>query len=365
MNVKCNSLKVILNKVEKILKLVSPDLYNLKLDIKKLFNLTDEHMENIILFAKPVNIKGTSIEIKLESDKDYNVFVLDQQNFADYIIIRCELKGYIESDKEIIEKLKSKILYLENENQNIKDLNKNLKINENNHLSNLKEKENYINSLNKKLEEKENNIKSLKKKLEEKENNIKSLKKKLEDKEQINSSLKKKNFSYKNLLKNFLKLAYLNNFKINFHIDSSIYQSISSSVFNINNIYYNNNNKLNYEFIENDSSLEIKKEEIKNKKIFDFYFKIKNQGAEFPVDTLLKCIPNDSYIYFFHLKITDGVWSYKDENLGIIYVFPVKILFKNYNKFNNVNELSCYLLSDRYGKIGNKIGKMKIIVSDF
>ena len=77
MNVKCNSLKVILNKVEKILKLVSPDLYNLKLDIKKLFNLTDEHMKNIILFAKPVSIKGTSIEIKLESDKDYNVFVLD------------------------------------------------------------------------------------------------------------------------------------------------------------------------------------------------------------------------------------------------------------------------------------------------
>ena len=163
MNVRCNSLRVILNKVEKILNLVSPDLYNLKLDIKRLFNLTDEQMKNINLFAKPVAIKGTSIEVKLENEKDYNVFVLDQQNFADYIIIRCELKGYIESDKEIIEKLKSKILYLENENQNIKDLNKNLKINENNYLSNLKEKENYINSLNKKLEEKENNIKSLKK----------------------------------------------------------------------------------------------------------------------------------------------------------------------------------------------------------
>ena len=363
MNVKCNSLKVILNKVEKILKLVSPDLYNLKLDIKKLFNLTDEQMKNINLFAKPVAIKGTSIEVKLENEKDYNVFVLDQQNFADYIIIRCELKGNKGSDKEIIEKLKSKILYLENENQNIKDLNKNLKINENNHLSNLKEKENYINSLNKKLEEKENNIKSLKKKLEEKENNIKSLKKKLEDKEQINSSLKKKNFSYKNLLKNFLKLAYLNNLHINFHVNSSLYQSINSS-FSQPPIIFGNKNKYDYEFIENDSSLEIKKEEIKNKKIFDFYFKIKNQGAEFPVDTLLKCIPNDNYIYFFHLKITDGVWSYKDENLGIIYVFPVKILFKNYNKFNNVNELSCYLLSDRYGKIGNKIGKMKIIVSD-
>ena len=336
MNVRCNSLRVILNKVEKILNLVSPDLYNLKLDIKRLFNLTDEQMKNINLFAKPVAIKGTSIEVKLENEKDYNVFVLDQQNFADYIIIRCELKGNKESDKEIIEKLKSRIIDLENENQNLKKLNNNLNFNQSNYLSKLKEKENYI----------------------------KSLKKKIDDDEQIISSLKKKNFSYKNQLKNFLKLAYLNNLHINFHVNPSLYQSINSS-FSQPPIIFGNKNKYDYEFIENDSSLEIKKEEIvKNKKIFDFYFKIKNNGSDFPVDTLLKCIPNDSYIYFFHLKITDGVWSYKDENLGIIYVFPVKILFKNYNKFNNVNELSCYLVSDRYGKIRNKIGKMKIIVSD-
>ena len=152
MNVRCNSLRVILNKEEKILKLVSPDLYNLKLDIKQLFNLTDEQMKNINLFAKPVAIKGTSIEVKLENEKDYNVFVLDQQNFADYIIIRCELKGNKESDKEIIEKLKSKIIDLENENQNLKKLNNNLNLNQSNYLSKLKEKENYIKSLKKKID---------------------------------------------------------------------------------------------------------------------------------------------------------------------------------------------------------------------
>ena len=90
----------------------------------------------------------------------------------------------------------------------------------------------------------------------------------------------------------------------------------------------------------------------------------KNIGAKWPTDTLLKCIPDDSNIYFFHLKITDGVWSYNDESYEV-FVFPVKILFKNYNKFSKINKLSCHLLSDRYGKIGNKIGKMEIIINDY
>ena len=41
MEVKCKTLNVQLNKKEKILKLVSPELYNIKLYIKNLFNLSE------------------------------------------------------------------------------------------------------------------------------------------------------------------------------------------------------------------------------------------------------------------------------------------------------------------------------------
>ena len=311
------TLKVKLKNEEKILNLVPPDLYNLKLDIQKLFNLTDQQMKNITFFAKPVSLKGTSVEVKLERLNDYNDFVLDQQKFADFIVIRCELNESEEDKDKIINDLKSKISLLEKENKNL-------------------------------------------------ENEKNSFKKTLKEKDQIIAKLEQSKNSYRNQLKNLLNLAYLNNLKINFHISSSLFQSVNSINLINNNIDNNNLNNYNYEFIDNNSSLEVKKEDIiQKKKIFDFYFKIKNIGANWPIDTLLKCVPDDSNIYFFHLKIKDDVWNYKDEKLGVIYVFPVKILFKNYNKFNKINKLSCYLISDRYGRIGNKIGKMEIKISDY
>jgi len=320
MDPKCTKLKVLLKNEEKILNLVSPDLYNLKLDIQRLFNLTPQQLKNITLYAKPVAIKGTSIEVKLEKSNDYNIFVLDQQKVADYIIIRCELK----EDKDN----KDNNFYLD-EKKNLIEKNKPSK-------NNNKENENYL------------------------------LKKKLEEKDQIIKKLEQTKNSYRNQLKNLLNLAYINNLKINFHVDSSLYQSINYINLNNNFIINNNSNKIDYEFIDNNSTLEVKKKEIiENKKIFDFYFKIKNKGADWPIDTLLKCIPDDSYIYFFHLKMNEGVWSYRDEYKEIIYVFPVKILFKNYSKFSKINKLSCYLVSDRYGKIGNKIGKMNLIINDY
>ena len=337
MEVKCKTLNVQLNKKEKILNLVSPDLYNLKLDIKNLFNLSDQQMKNLNIYAKPISLKGTSIEIKLETSNDYNVFVLDQQKFADFIIIRCELneKNKNESDKEkTINNLKNRIYNLENENKILIKKNNDLKYNYNNVLSKLRELENDNNLLKKQLEESN-------------------------DKDQTISKLNKYIFQLKTQFSKLLFIINQNQLQPNFDINTSLYEFYKQYL----NKFYNNNYK--YEFLQNNSTLEVKKEEIKNKTIFDFYFKIKNIGPQWPNDTLLKCIPDDSYIFFFHLKLTDGVWSYQNEKKEVIYIFPVKILYKNYNKFSKINKLSCYLVSDRYGKIGNEIGKMEIIISDY
>ena len=329
------TLKFKLKNEEKILNFVPPDLYNLKLDIQKLFNLTDQQIQNLEIYAKPIILKGTTIEIKLESSNDYNVFVLDQQKFADLIVIRCKLNEKIKNEEnkdKIINNLKKRINNLENENKYLIKKNNDLINKYNICLSNLKEIEN--------------------------ENNL--LKENSEDKDKIISKLNKSIFQQKTQSCHLLYLFNKNHLKLNFKITTSLKEFYNQYLIDNNlNLDYN------YEFIENNSSINTKKEEIiKDKKIFDFYFKIKNIGANWPTDTLLKCIPDDSTIYFFHLKITDGVWSYSDENYPI-YVFPVKILFKNYNKFNKINKLSCYLLSDRYGKIGNKIGKMEIIIKDY
>ena len=327
MNPNFTTLKVKLKNEEKILNFVPPDLYNLKLDIQKLFNLTEQQMKNITFFAKIVSFKGTSVEVKLEKLNDYNDFVLAQQKFALFIEIKCELNESEEDKDKIINDLKSRISYLEEENKNL--------IEKNNTLNN------------------------------NKENEKNSFKKILEEKEQIITKLEQSKNSYRNQLKNLLDLAYLNNLKINFPINSSLFQSGEPFGLNGDGIINNNLKNYNYEFIDNNSFLEVKKEDINKKKIFDYYFRIKNIGADWPIDTLLKCVPDESNIYFFHFKIKDGIWSYKDENLGVIYVFPVKILFKNYNKFNKINKLSCFLISDRYGRIGNKIGKMEIKISDY
>jgi hypothetical protein len=308
------------NKTQK-LDLVPPDLNNLKMDIKKKFNLTKNELQNLIFYANPIVINGTSIKVELKSTKDYNTFVLDQQRCADEIVINCEYK----------------------------------------------QEENEIDSLKKKIEELEKINKGLTK-------NYYKLKDKNSQNEKIIARLEKKNFQYKNELYKFI--TFINKNNINYNIFSSFNsKSILESFYNNNNNNFNNINNINNinnnfnnlvydcEFIENNYILSVYEDEVKSKNIFEFCFKIKNTGKEnWPTDTLLKCIPDESDIFFYPLKITDGPWNFTDENKEVIYIFPVKILFKNYNKFKKENKLSCFLLSDRKGKIGNKIGRMEIVV---
>jgi len=97
----------------------------------------------------------------------------------------------------------------------------------------------------------------------------------------------------------------------------------------------------------------------KDKKI-TYKFRVYNNGQDFPNDTLIKCLNNDSEIYFKHVKIIDFIQNKDDKRF---YEIPVEILFKDLDdiKINENYELECYLMSDKEGKIGNKNnGKLNI-----
>lgn len=233
------------------------------------------------------------------------------------------------NDFQSINELKRKISQLENKNQNILRFNNNLSNENKNLLFNIKEKEKEIIKLK----------------------NISN------EKDLIIENLEKKNFGYKKHLMKLLQIINQNNIKIN--------MNISPSINNVNIL--NNSLKYDCEFLldQNNNTLKISKEEILCRRIIDFSFKIINTGIEnWPLDTILKCNPDESNIYFFYLKYnSDEVWENK-ENDKIIKVFPVRILFKNYKKINEKNILNCFLVSDREGKIGNKFGSMKLIVEN-
>lgn len=232
---------------------------------------------------------------------------------------------------ESINELKKKIENLENKNRNILMFNNNLSNENKNNLFTIKEKEKEI----------------IKLKNEKKEKDL------------VIKKLEKKNYKYKKQLIKLLQIINQNNIKININISPSINYN--------NNISNNFSLKYDCEFLldQNNNTLKISKEEILCRRIIDFSFKIINTGIEnWPLDTILKCNPDESNIYFFYLKYnSDEVWENK-ENDKIIKVFPVRILFKNYKKINEKNILNCFLVSDREGKIGNKFGSMKLIVEN-
>ena len=233
------------------------------------------------------------------------------------------------NDFQSINELKRKISQLENKNQNILRFNNNLSNENKNLLFNIKEKEKEIIKLK----------------------NISN------EKDLIIENLEKKNFKYKKHLMKLLQIINQNNIKIN--------MNISPSINNVNIL--NNSLKYDCEFLLdiNNNILKISKEEIQYRKIINFSFNIISTGTEnWPIDTILKCNPDESNIFFFHVKYnSDEILEYKEKD-KIIKVFPVRILFKNYNKINEKNILNCFLVSDREGKIGNKFGSMKLIVEN-
>ena len=216
-------------------------------------------------------------------------------------------------------------------------------------LNQLKNKFNHKEKLNQNLllnnNQLSNENKSLLNKLKEKEIEI-------NEKNSIIENLEKKIYNYKKQMINLIKIINQNKININFNLSSSLNNQLLKK-------------KYDCQFLldQNKNTLKISKKEIQNKKIIDFSFNIINNGMEeWPFDTLLKCNPDESNIYFFYAKYkSEEIWYYKENN-QIIYVFPVRILFKNYNKIKENNILNCFLVSDREGKIGNKFGTMKLII---
>ena len=215
-------------------------------------------------------------------------------------------------------------------------------------LNDLKKKINHKEKINKNLLLNNNQLSNENKNLlfilKEKEIEIK-------EKNSVIENLEKKIFNYKKQLINLIKIINQNKINININISPSINNHLLK--------------KYDCQFLidKNNNTLKISKKEIQNKKIIDFSFNIINNGMEeWPFDTLLKCNPDESNIYFFYAKYkSEEIWYYKENN-QIIYVFPVRILFKNYNKIKENNILNCFLVSDREGKIGNKFGTMKLII---
>ena len=88
-----------------------------------------------------------------------------------------------------------------------------------------------------------------------------------------------------------------------------------------------------------------------------------NINEYWPKDILLFCIPDDSDIYFPHVKLNNNIYSKKYEKKGTTYYdIIVKILFKNMKKIakGKIYSLRSKLISDSYQIISMDIGKLSI-----
>jgi len=186
-----------------------------------------------------------------------------------------------------------------------------------------------------------------------------------EFKEKINYFLKKiqeleMNIYKINNSKNQPEIMYNNNLNIN--NNNEIKEKINDEIiqfFNkeeINKVYLNYYNCV----FSNKERLQCNLNNIKNK--IEHTFKVYNNGKEFPKDTIIRCINNDSEIYFNSVKIKQSFQKYKN-----YWEFPVEILIKDFDdiKKGDKYELEYYLLSDREGKIHSKNnGKLEILLYD-
>ena len=213
--------------------------------------------------------------------------------------------------------------------------------------------------------------------IEAKLKKIENLQKEIKELKLIYQTEKKKNEEYKrlNINKN-IGLDQINEIQQNKryyaeHIDEPS-QIIPDSVkikqsnikkSNLNAIFLNENNNGNI----------IKKEisEIEKLNPIKYIFKIlkKNINEYWPKDILLFCIPNDSNIYFKHIKLNDfkKVKSYKKNN-NIYYEINIDIQFKKIRKVDLGDYiLEAKLISDSNLNLCKSVWKIivRIIEKDY
>ena len=112
-------------------------------------------------------------------------------------------------------------------------------------------------------------------------------------------------------------------------------------------------------FFEDNEILNIKLEDLKkNDNRIKYIFKIQNNGEKpWPEDTFLKCVKEDSDIFFFHCKPGGINNIYYNE---VYNEFEIIINFKN--DYPNIGNYQCHaiLMSDRKGQMGKNVGTLNI-----
>jgi len=175
---------------------------------------------------------------------------------------------------------------------------------------------------------------------------------------------------------NIININELNNQMENLYFNNNNNRNNNHNNNNFNNIRFNNyipepSNYQNYYpeaneinedyscyFYENNYTLELSLSQLKKEQNrIRYVFKIQNNGQKpWPDDTILKCVNDDSEIFFYHCKIGQTVWV---DNL-VYNEFEVILNFKN--DFPNKGIYSCraFLVSDELGKMGKQIGKVNV-----
>ena len=133
--------------------------------------------------------------------------------------------------------------------------------------------------------------------------------------------------------------------------------------FDSNNYQKEKKNYLSCKFFKNKDII-ISKSLIKENFTIHHKIKVFNDGMDnlcWPEDTFIRCINDDSEIYFYHSN--DKEIQVINQNT-IFFLFKVIILFKNYY---NIQEgkytLNYQLISDFFGNIGNETGYLTVIVT--
>ena len=123
------------------------------------------------------------------------------------------------------------------------------------------------------------------------------------------------------------------------------------------------NNILSCEYIENEKLIRTKSTILKNY-VIEHNILIKNTSKnnnEWTIDTFLRCVNDDSDIYFYH--INDRIKKTQKEGVENIYIFQILVLFKNYKNIKEGEyDLKYQLINDFYGVIGDDYGNLIIKV---
>ena len=220
-----------------------------------------------------------------------------------------------------------------------------------------------------------NNFLQLKKEINEKNSIIEYLKKKCEKipeiEKKINSillnyDLLKKNQQISNtktLCDNSITTKEKSDNKMN-EKSSKIISNLRKEISQKSKIINKQILKLSCKFKDNHNKIHYYMKNIKKNRPIKLTIVVINNGDEYetwPNDTFIRCINDDSDIYFKSTKFTHNKLT---ESYSLNVCFEVDIYFKNYSKIEKKSYSIKYeLISDSQGKIGNEIGKTDIIVS--